>query len=148
MLSQEQKEKIKTLALHLIGTPYIYGTSPEKAPQEFDCSSFIQYIYKNIGITLPRSSILQAADAQAAEIPVNVDYSNLETGDVLFMRGEGGHYKDSLFPGRDVYIGHTVLYIGDGQVVHARESIGKVEAQSLKELVALPRMNIVLAKRY
>lgn len=148
MISQEQKEKIKTLAESLIGAPYVYGTSPDKAPQEFDCSSFIQYIYKNIGISLPRSSILQAADKQAVEIPVSADYSSLEIGDVLFMRGDGGHYKDSLFPGRDVYIGHTVLYIGDGKVIHARESVGKVEIQSLNELTALPRMDIVMAKRY
>lgn len=148
MITQEQKEKMKMLAESLIGTPYVYGTSPEKAPQEFDCSSFVQYIYKNIDITLPRSSILQAADKQAMEISVNPDYSNLEIGDVLFMRGDGGHYKDSLFPGRDIYIGHTVLYLGDGKIIHARESVGKVEIQPLKELLLFPRMDIVIAKRY
>lgn len=148
MLSQEQKEKIKTLAFQCIDTPYIYGASPEKAPQEFDCSSFVQYIYKNIGLILPRSSILQAADSQSTEIAVDKNYENLEIGDLLFMRGDGGHYKDSLFPGRDIYIGHIVMYLGDNTIIHARQSIGKVEIQPLIELIALPRMNIVFVKRY
>jgi cell wall-associated NlpC family hydrolase len=148
MLTETQKETLSTLAATLVGTPYVYGTSPEKAPHEFDCSSFTQYLYKQIGIQLPRSTILQAADIQGQEIIPLEDYSNLETGDLLFMRGPQGHYNDNLFPNREMYIGHMVMYMGNGKVIHARESIGSVEHQPLKELVSLPKMGIVLIKRF
>ncbi len=148
MLTEQQKETIITIAKSLIGTPYVYGTTPEKAPHEFDCSSFVQYLYKQIHIQLPRSTILQAADIQGREIIPLEDYSNLEAGDLLFMRGPQGHYNDNLFPTRDMYIGHMVMYAGNGEVIHARESIGKVELQPLAELVALPKMGVVLIKRF
>ena len=39
-----------------IGTPYKWGAT---GPKRFDCSGFIQYIWKSNGITLPRTSYYQ-----------------------------------------------------------------------------------------
>lgn len=148
MLNQEQKEKIAGAAKTLVGKPYVYGTGPDKAPNEFDCSSFIQYLYKQVGILLPRSTILQAGDKQGSEIKVSPDYSNFEPGDLLFMRGTQGYYNDNFFPNREICIGHIAVYVGNGEVVHARESVGHVALQKLSDLVSIPKFGIVLAKRY
>lgn len=148
MLNQEQKEKIASVAKILVGKPYVYGTGPEKAPNEFDCSSFIQYLYKQVGILLPRSTILQAGDKQGTEVKVSPDYSNLEPGDLLFMRGNQGYYNDNFFPNREIYIGHIAIYVGNGEIVHAKESVGHVVLQKLSDLVSTPKSAIVLAKRY
>jgi len=148
MLTKEQKQEIITLAKSLVGVPYIYGTTPEKAPAEFDCSSFIQYLFRHVGLNLPRSTMLQAADSQGTEVDFSGDISKLEPGDLLFMRGNQGYYNDNYFPNRELLIGHVALYLGDGETVHARESVGHVALQPLSELVAIPKFNIVLIKRY
>jgi len=147
-MTTQQQEKLITLAKNLIGTPYKYGTTPEMAPHEFDCSSFIQYLYAQIGITLPRSTILQAADPQGKEVACGESYTNLETGDLLFMRGTQGYYNDNFFPNRELYIGHVALYLGNNETIHAREIIGHVILQSLQKLVTMPKFNIVLVKRF
>lgn len=148
VLTKEQKQEVVSLAKSLVGVPYIYGTSPDKAPAEFDCSSFIQYIFRHVGIDLPRSTILQAADNQGVEVDFSEDISKLEPGDLLFMRGNQGYYNDNFFPNREMYIGHIAIYIGNGETIHARESVGHVMAQPLNELIAIPKFNIVLVKRY
>ncbi len=148
MLTQEQKEKIVALAKSLVGTPYMYGTSPEKAPKEFDCSSFVQYLLRQIGLTLPRSTILQAADPQSKEVPLTPDHPNLEVGDLIFMRGSQGHYNDALFHDEKMYIGHMVIYIGSGEIVHAKQSNGGVIVEKLSDFLKIPEYGIVLVKRY
>lgn len=149
MLTNEQKEKIISLARSLEGRPYIYGTSPEKAPNEFDCSSFTQYLYKQIGIALPRSTILQAGDEKGEKIyPENGKNLPFEIGDLLFMRSNQGYYNDSLFPGHELYIGHVVLFLGNDEVIHAKQSVGKVTTQKLSELTTSPGYAINLIKRY
>lgn len=144
----EQKQKLVTAANALLGRPYIYGAKPEDAPNSFDCSSFVQYVFKQIGIDLPRSSILQAADSTGVEITPTSDYSNLEPGDLLFMRGTQGHYRDDLFPERKVYVGHVVIYIGDGNCIHAGSKDRGVIKKSLQEFLELPGYSIVLVKRF
>lgn len=148
MITSEQKKIIIETAYSCLGTPYIYGTSPEKAPAEFDCSSFTQYLYKMIGIIIPRSTILQAGDKNSTEIIIDKNYLNLEKGDLLFMRGSQGYYNDALFPDREIYIGHVGIYVGDENIIHARQSLGCVAIQKISELIAIPKFSIILVKRY
>jgi len=143
-MTEDQKTKLIARAKELIGVPYKYGAAPEEAPNAFDCSSFIQYLFKGIGIELPRSALLQAGDPHGTEIPLDADF---EQGDLLFMRGHVGHYKDSLFGGRKMDIGHAAICMGEGTVVHAKGGVGVVK-QPLTELVADPEYAIVYAKRY
>ncbi|MEK7512670.1 MAG: C40 family peptidase [Patescibacteria group bacterium] len=147
-MTKKQQERVVSIAGSLVGRPYRYGAKPEEAPNFFDCSSFTQYCFKQVGIEIPRSSILQAADPNGTEIVPLPDYSNLEPGDLLFMRGTRGFYRDNLFPNREVYVGHVVLYLGNTQIIHARFSIGAVGEQALEEFVQDQRFRIVFAKRY
>lgn len=80
---------------------YVFGAN---GPNAFDCSSFAQRAFAQSGISLPRSSTQQY---QAA--PQYVSLSQLRPGDLVFSSSNGGA---SMY--------HVAIYIGNGQVVHAR----------------------------
>lgn len=98
-------------AMQFEGYSYVYGTN---GPNTFDCSGFVQYVYKHFGISLSRSSSTQANDG------VYVSKSDLQPGDVLIFRDTSNSR-----------IGHVGLYIGDGQFIHASNSRTGVIVSSL-----------------
>ena len=106
---EDRIQKLISVAKSLVGVPYKYGATMADAPDFFDCSLFTQYIFKQIGIELPRSTILQA------EVGIEVVLENIEPGDLLFMHGTQGFYNKKFPEG----IGHVILYIGDGKTIHA-----------------------------
>ena len=81
------------------GYPYVYGSN---GPSSFDCSGFVQYVYKHFGYSLSRSSKTQANDGVA------VSKSNLQPGDILIFKNTA-----------KTEIGHVGIYIGNGQFIHA-----------------------------
>ncbi|PRA11915.1 hypothetical protein CQ010_07450 [Arthrobacter sp. MYb211] len=80
---------------------YVFGGN---GPNVFDCSSFSQTAFAKSGISLPRTSSQQFASA-----PQYVSLSQLRPGDLVFSSSNGGA---SFY--------HVAIYIGNGQVVHAR----------------------------
>lgn len=142
----QQAELIK-IAKSFLGTPYKRGADFSEKPDFFDCSSFVQYVFKQTGIELPRSSILQAACGKEIPLLQNNNYENLEIGDLLFMRSNQGYYNDEAFDNRKIYIGHVAIYIGDGNVIHSRKKLGGVIEQKIEELTKEPNYEIVLIKR-
>lgn len=117
MNSDEKRNKVIEVAQSFIGTPYKYGAyaeEPTGRPVGFDCSSFIQHIFKHVDIDLPRSSLLQAT--QGKEI---LNESELLPGDLLFFEGTRGHYNYELFGGKKVYIGHVGICVEKGKMIHA-----------------------------
>lgn len=146
-MTAEQKEKVVTLAKGLIGKLYKYGASLDEAPDFFDCSSLTQYLFKQVGIEIPRSSILQAADKNSREITPDETYSNLEIGDLLFMRGTQGYYNDELFEGRQLYIGHVGIYVGGGEIAHTQQKNGGVLIETIENLEKNQKYKIIYAKR-
>lgn len=149
-MTDQQKEEIVSIAKGLLGKPYKYGAKPEEAPDFFDCSSFVQYLFKQIGIEIPRISIDQAADPQGGEVFLENNFDGLELGDLIFMRGVIGRYQDDLFPTKEnIYVGHVGIYSGNGRIIHARGGvIQKVDEQKLEGLTKDPKYRIVLVKRY
>jgi peptidoglycan endopeptidase LytE len=138
-MNSGQKEKITALAVANLGKPYKYGSKPDEAPNIFDCSSFVQYIYKNIGIAMPRTALEQAHMGKKIS-PKNP----LKTGDIIFFKGTVGRY-DKRYP---IGIGHVAIYIGEGKAAHARykkSDGGKVESASILKL--LKRKDLVIIKR-
>jgi len=72
---------VLSIAASLAGTPYRYGgTSPSTG---FDCSGFTQYVFKQVGISLPRT----AEEQRQAATPV----SNPQPGDLVFFGSPAGH---------------------------------------------------------
>ncbi|ALX47919.1 NlpC/P60 family protein [Lentibacillus amyloliquefaciens] len=92
-----------------IGTPYVWGGD---SPGGFDCSGFIQYIFKADGISLPRT----VSDTWNYTTQVG----SPSVGDLVFFET----YK----PGPS----HMGIYIGDGKFIHASESSG-VETSKLSQ---------------
>ena len=86
-----------------IGTPYRYGgTSPRTG---FDCSGFVQYVYGQQGVNLPRTSRQMAG----AGIAVNPSRRSLEVGDLMLF-SQGGR------------ISHVAIYAGNGRFIHSSSS--------------------------
>lgn len=85
-------------AKQYVGNRYVWGgTSLTKGA---DCSGFTLAVYSNYGISLPHSSRAQA------NCGTKIDVSEVKPGDLIFY-------------GNGRSINHVVMYIGNGQVVHA-----------------------------
>ncbi len=89
-----------------IGTPYQYG-APAGQTNTFDCSSYVQYIYGQHNVILPRTSKDQFAQGTW------VSRSNLQKGDLVFFSTGGTGTVD-----------HLGVYVGDGKMLHASSSKG------------------------
>ena len=84
-----------------IGKPYLYGASIGDV-NEFDCSSFTATVFKNNGITLPRTSSAQS------KVGTAIAKANLQVGDLVFF--------DADLNGS---IDHVGIYMGTGQMISA-----------------------------
>jgi cell wall-associated NlpC family hydrolase len=105
-------------ARHYLGVPYRSGGSLE-TDRSTDCSGFVQFIYQQSNIDLPRSSSEQAQEG--AVVTRTLDFSRLLPGDLLFF-GQGGRH-----------IGHVGIYLGEGQMIHASNSRGRVVISDLRQ---------------
>lgn len=86
-----------------IGIPYRFGGTDR---QGFDCSGFIQYVYRVKGISLPR-----AADEQYHAGRV-ISEKSLAPGDLVFF----STYEDG--------VSHSGIYMGNGSFISATTSRG------------------------
>ena len=91
-----------------MGVPYVFGGA---TPAGFDCSGYIQYIFRKAGHELPRT-----ADYQFFQGTI-VGRSNLREGDVVFF--------ETYEPGRS----HNGIYVGNGQFIHASSTRGIMISQ-------------------
>lgn len=70
-------QQILSFASQFVGTPYVWGgTSPSPG---FDCSGYVQYVYRHAGISLNRTSEQQFNNG------VSVSRSELRPGDIVFF---------------------------------------------------------------
>ncbi|MHB1477268.1 MAG: C40 family peptidase, partial [Coriobacteriia bacterium] len=91
------------VALQHLGVPYVWGGS---SPSGFDCSGLMQYVYRQVGVSLPRTSQSQFRAGQ--HVPADrVDL--LQPGDLVFFGTNGD-------PSR---VHHVGMYVGGGNYVHA-----------------------------
>ena len=98
-------------AFALLGTPYRWGgTSPESG---FDCSGLVGYVFRTIGIDLPRVSRSMAHEGTEV-----ANRDALAEGDLVFF-GKRGR------------IDHVGIYIGDGKFLHAPRTGRDVTVSSL-----------------
>lgn len=91
--------KVVDYAQKLLGTKYVWGGT---STQGFDCSGFTQYVYKKMGINIPRVSRAQAS----AGSPVSL--SNIKPGDLLYFDTNGSGTTS-----------HVGIYMGNGKFIHA-----------------------------
>lgn len=103
-------DKVITTGKKYIGVKYKYGASAG-VTYAFDCSSFTQYIFKKNGITLPRTSISQAAKGE------KVAKSELKKGDLVFFKSPGSSR-----------ISHVAIYAGSNKLLHASGKSVKISS--------------------
>lgn len=94
-------DSLMGLAHSLIGIPYKYGGC---SPEGFDCSGFVNYVYSNFGIELPRST------PEIANVGFEVPIDSCRKGDII------------LFSGRDRKkrpVGHAGIVVSEpGEPLH------------------------------
>lgn len=141
---EEKRMRLLFFARKHQGKPYRYGAWPAEAPKVFDCSSFTQYLYRRIGIELPRRSYEQATLGAVVSPPLK---ANLAVGDLLFFTGSQGRYGPEFPEG----VGHAAMYVGDGQIVHATQTKSDGPNGGAVRIVRLSRRlargDFVIAKR-
>lgn len=96
-----------------LGKRYVWGAN---GPSRFDCSGFTSYVYKKMGIKIPRVSINQG------KVGKKVRRNRLRKGDLVFF---------DTSRRRRGYINHVGIYIGDHKFIHASSSKRKVIISSL-----------------
>lgn len=83
-------------ATQFVGNPYVWGGT--SLTNGADCSGFVQSVYSNFGVSLPRTSYEQQ------NVGREVSYSDAQPGDLI------------------CYGGHVAIYMGNGKIVHASNS--------------------------
>lgn len=81
-------------ALQFVGNPYVWGGKDPNTGA--DCSGFTSYVYAHFGISIPSYSYAQRS------VGKEVSYENAQAGDLI------------------CYAGHVAIYMGNGQIVHAK----------------------------
>lgn len=92
-------EQIVATAKEYLGYRYVWGGM---SPAGFDCSGFVNYVYKQHGYSMNR-----VAQSIYSNDGVSVEKDDLQLGDLVFFGYSGSS------------VTHVGLYIGDGQMIHA-----------------------------
>lgn len=106
-------QAITSIAKTMLGLPVIWGGA--NPVQGFDCSGLVQYVFRQVGINLPRTADLQFLVGQT------VVRSALQPGDLV--------YFTTYEPGAS----HVGIYIGADKFVHTSWSKGIVAISDMKE---------------
>ncbi|MGL5787036.1 MAG: C40 family peptidase [Bacteroidales bacterium] len=131
-LSEKFFNNLLDKATTLLGIPYKWGGSTKRA---FDCSGFTAYVFKQFGITLPRSSRDQARNGE------NIAKNDLRPGDLIFFNGRRGVGSKSIG-----HVGIVVANNGNDDIKFIHSANGGVQISSLKEDVYYKK-RFVSAKR-
>ncbi len=96
---------VTELAMKFLGVPYLWGGTSDFG---FDCSGFVQTLYKFVGKLLPRNS------SQQRDFTTTIsDINDAIPGDLIFFKG------------------HVALYLGNGKIIHANGHLASVSIDDL-----------------
>lgn len=102
---------IVNTAKKYLGSRYVYGGT---SPSGFDCTGFTQYVYRQMGVSLPRTTSSQAY------VGKSLSKSQLQAGDLII-------FNNTYRAGPS----HAGIYIGNGQFIHAANPSRGVRTDSI-----------------
>jgi cell wall-associated NlpC family hydrolase len=120
-------EKMLAFANEQLGKKYVYST---EGPNSFDCSGFVYYVLKYMGVSTSRYSSSGFSKVESWEL---VERADLQPGDLLFYKSDTSSS-----------ISHTGIYLGNGTFIHASTSGGCVK---ISDMSGYYDRNFVLARR-
>lgn len=94
-------DRIIQLGETFLGTPYQFGALAGQT-ETFDCSSFVQYVFGQNGITLPRTS------RQQSLLGITVPRDQIRKGDLLFFKSSSS----------DGVVRHVGIYAGNDLILN------------------------------
>ncbi|MDR1131471.1 MAG: C40 family peptidase [Oscillospiraceae bacterium] len=106
-------QDVVAYAQSFLGVQYVYGGT---SPSGFDCSGLVYYCYRHYGYTLNRTAAGLAYNGTA------VSSTALQPGDIILFTSTDGSY-----------IGHTGIYVGSGQFIHAPHTGDVVKISNLSD---------------
>lgn len=109
---QQGNQQLLRKARSAIGTPYVPGGM---SPGGFDCSGFVCWAYKSVGVNLPRT----AREQSVVGTRVN-NVEDMQVGDIVAFRHPRRGY-------------HTGIYVGDGKFIHSPHRRTTVRINSLDD---------------
>ena len=104
-LNSPAREQMVSIIKNTLGTPYKWGgNNPQRG---FDCSGLMQYVHKNAGLIIPRTTAKQRDNSYT------INYNQLQPGDMLFFK-------------INRKTNHVGMYIGNRKFIHAPSTGKKV----------------------
>jgi cell wall-associated NlpC family hydrolase len=107
--SSARGSAVLAIAARYVGTPYVYGGT---TPHGFDCSGFTGYVYRQLGVHLPRTANQQMGATR------RIARSQARPGDLVFFVSGGRAY-------------HVGIYAGGGKMYDAPHTGARVSKRAI-----------------
>jgi len=98
--SYDKSQMLENAKDHL-GENYVWGGT---TPNAFDCSGYMQYLYKKEGVELPRTAYAQS------KVGKKISRFKVKKGDLLFFLTDKS---------RGIPVTHVGMYLGNDKFIHA-----------------------------
>ena len=109
-MAYSAESELEQAAFNFLSTPYRFGGTSRRG---IDCSSFVQQVFREVDVNLPRSA------REQFRVGTKIDRDDLQPGDLVFFR------TYAKFPS------HVGIYLGDNKMIHASSRSRRVVVTSL-----------------
>ena len=116
-------------AMQYLGTPYVWGG---EAPGGFDCSGLVQYVYKQLGIDIGRTTYDQVIQGKAVN-----NKKDLQPGDIVFFGDPKSPHHEGMYVGSGKFIQAPAT----GQNVKITELNSRSDYAGARRIIQEPQNN-------